>query len=284
MGKRWELKKTTTVELTKALVDHYNALPRIAGERRIEDERVDFIGGFIEAGEARPFNIAIAYCAADGKYYLVNSSHTLDYLTEEGYVVPPGLMAHIEEYHCHTMDNVVNLWNSFDAPQAVRATVANLRPLMANNPMLCDISLRCLQTAQAAIAMYKTSQTNTRWIPAAERNQMLLDEIGFVRWFAKLVTGEDGNILRRVGVAYAMLRTYIINKKEATRFWTAVRDGTSQPDDAARALQKLLIRNGKEQSNRVMALAATALRAWVLWLDGKKVRSLPFTGKMPVLS
>jgi hypothetical protein len=232
--------KPKTSVASRELVDKFAAMESPPEDRPILERRMMVYRRALADGTFRPVTWATCYCKATGTTYRVNGKHTS--LLLSGMTELPELFVTVENYEADTLEDVARLYSTFDARIQLRTTADINRSFSATVPEYSDIHARMINLSVTGISIALWGKT---WAsrPSAERAELLLDHVDFVVWANSLIgtLTADARKLARGPVVGAMFITWQKSHKDATTFWTAVRDDTgATPGTPDRTLSKYL--------------------------------------------
>lgn len=241
----WKLSgNPKTQKINRQLAKLFMEMEAAPGDRPLSERRLQIYEQIVRQGAFRPCSWAAAFCEQTGTTYRVNGKHTSTLLST---IEPlPELYAVVEYYTCETLQEVAELYSTYDNKTQSR-TVSDINRSFARTvPQLDGVDDRTINNTVAAIA-YNThlDQYRNKTQPA-ERAELLTDNYDFASWAFKLLgSGHNKNShLKRVAVFAAMLGSYRKNKVDAEQFWIEVRDETAPiPTDPTRKLAKFLLLN-----------------------------------------
>jgi len=274
-----------TRKLTKTLADEFSNMTPAPHDRPLNSTRAAILRKVFDMGKFRTCEWAKAYCEQTKQTYRINGKHTSTVLSTMNGSFPKHVSVIVEEYKCDTLEDVAQLYATFDTRASVRSTGDINQIFAATVPGLDDVIARIINLAVTGIA-YSIWEDAYFAHPADERAQLIISGSDFCLWLNELL-GNCGtnkvNHIRRSPVAAAMYKTWLKSKSDATAFWTAVRDETgTKPTVADRKLAKFLIAcrlhsskasNGQSAGNREVYVKC--IHAWNAWRSGAET-SLAF--------
>lgn len=242
-------------QITRALVTRFSEMTPAPNDRPLSEKRVKAYHKMILKGEFRPVTWAVAHCAEDGKEYRVNGKHTSVMLSRME--VLPEYNVAIEEYDCDTLEDVGRVYATFDSSMGSRTARDINRSFAGTVPELTIIPDKIVHVAVSGINYHQIGPSAAYAKNAADRAEVMFDNIEFIQWLNTTLTpGPDTPKSPRTGrkelshiargpVVGVMYGTWQKAKSDATRFWTAVRDGSGErPTDPDRKLQMYLLMVG----------------------------------------
>lgn len=287
--------KPTPQKMSFALAKEFRDMEPCPHDRLLNQTRLERLQAKYDAGEFRSCLWAKAYCAETKKWYRINGKHTSTMLADLNGKALKGnpIFIVVEEYHCPTMEDVARLYSSFDSRISARNASDINRVFAATNPEISDVNGRTLNVVVAAITFAKWEDTCEKPL-AEERAAFLLQFPGFVRWVHALTAGQEAAHVYRAPVMGAAFLTWQKSQKEATTFWTLVRDGSGTDHRSAdRALQRYLLKTscatgrgsttGKAMAGR-REMFVKCIHGWNAWRRGEST-TLPYyaTAKTPAV-
>lgn len=283
------LESPKTHRATKKLVQHFSEMPSVPRDRPLSDRRLKVYGKLLDAGLFRPVSWASARCLEDGMTYRVNGKHTSTMLSRlddlpEFYVV-------VEEYVCDTLEDVAQLYSTFDSGEQSRSARDIYKSFAGTVPALAKVPDNYIYSAIIGIAYADMGNEMYAKSSPAERAEMLLDNVDFVAWSFGIIaatptiaeTGisvsshkKNQHLLRRA-VSAAMYKTYKSSVRHATEFWQMVRDENGpSPKSPDRKLARYLLTAGSGTVRRMAQTSAgtreifvKCIHAWNAWRKGE---------------
>lgn len=278
--------KTTLVN--PGLVEEFSTMDAAPGDRSLSERRLLVYRKILAMGQFRPVTWASAACNSTNNTYRINGKHTSIMLSS---IRPlPVFYVTTERYQCDTLQDVANLYGTFDSRLMARTTADINQAFAATIPELTDIPARLISLTVTAAAYLKWGE-QAKGIPAQERAEELVDEFPFTVWLHKLFPSSAGKRtsgassyyhLVRGPVVTAMLETWRKAPRKATDFWAAVRDESApDKDDPTRVLGRWLIRvtlakGGITSADKTKTLVdfremySRTVTAWNAWLKGER--------------
>lgn len=273
----WQLVGTPkTHRITNKIAKEFADMEPAPQDRPLSERRLQVYERVAREGGFRPCIWAKALCAETDQFYRVNGKHTSTLFSTLDLKELPELFAVVEEYTCDTLEDVARLYATFDSQIQSRNTGDINRAFAATIPELKDIPRLHINLIVSALAADKFGIRIYGSKQAAERAELLFDNVDFALWANEIITPKDAAILRRVPVVAAMKGTYVKSKKAAEEFWCAVRDQTGpSPNTADRKLAKYLMTTNAiqatESARRQRYLAdarefyVKCIHAWNAW-------------------
>lgn len=276
-------------KITKAMAEKWCSMEQVRNDRPLSTSRVDAYKKMAAAGLMRPVHWAKVHCLETQENYRVNGKHTSTAFASMD-DLPDTLQAYVEEYQCDTLRDVAELYATFDSRLTTRTTSDINRSFAAVDPELCDLPAKIINIGITGISLWKWGQSYASH-PAAERAECLFnpDDKAFFRWLADVVNSSKSHKrMRRTAVVHAMYATFRKSRKDATEFWTAVRDETgTSPASPDRKLSRWLMENAADAAGRRAGLSEVYARcviAWNAWrTDGKTNLAYYPDAKLPVV-
>lgn len=242
-----------TQKVTKAIAKQFADMEAAPGDRPLSERRLQVYEKIAKAGGFRPVSWAAATCKQTGGQYRVNGKHTATLFS--GLEPLPELYAVVEFYECDTLEEVADLYSTYDSKTMTR-TVSDINRSFARCvSALSDVPDRTVNTVVSAVAYSVHLDGYRRDLQPAERAEGILENYDFALWVHEMfgqAGGQNGNRhLLRVAVVAAMFGSYRKNKADAQKFWTEVRDETAPtPQEASRKLAKFLLLNHSSNSRK----------------------------------
>jgi hypothetical protein len=254
-------------KITKAMAEKWSSMEQVRNDRPLSAGRVDAYKKMAVAGLMRPVHWAKVHCLETQENYRVNGKHTSTaFAAMED--LPETLQAYVEEYQCDTLRDVAELYATFDARITLRTTSDINRSFAAVDPELCDLPVKIISIGITGISLWKWGQSYAAH-PAAERAECLFDPEckAFFRWLSDVVNSAKAHKrMRRTAVVQAMYATFRKSRKDATEFWTIVRDETgTSPSSPDRKLSRWLMEHAADSAGRRAGLNEVYARCVIAW-------------------
>ena len=267
-------------KVTHKLAKEFADMDAVPQDRPLSERRLQVYERMVHEGAFRPCVWAKAFCVETNQHYRVNGKHTSILFSSLELEHVESLYVIIEEYRCETLEDVARLYATFDSKMQTRTASDIYRAFAATVPQLAELPRLTLNLLVAGVAADFYGIRNYLQRQAAERAELLLDNIDFATWANSILTPQDAYILRRVPVIAAMCGTYGKAKKAAEEFWLAVRDqSASRNDHPTRRLAKFLMitnADGAPIANRrqrhvgdTREFYVRSLHAWNAWRKGE---------------
>lgn len=267
-----------TVRASKALVAEFCNMTPAPRDRPLNERKLAAYHRILSQGSFRPVTWASAKCKETGETYRVNGKHTSLMLSEHESI--PEFYINLERYSCDTLEGVANLYSTFDTRESSRNTSDINASFAGTIPELADVPSRIVNLSVTAIAYNKWLNGYTLQ-PATERAALLLDNVPFVMWLHEILSASPKpKHLLRGAVCAAMCGSFEKSRKDASEFWTAVRDETGPaPSTSDRRLNKFLCmhavalgKGGASTGNRkatAKEFYVKCIHAWNAWRRGE---------------
>lgn len=293
----WKLLKSSVRKATPALCRKFIEMKAVPFERRLSDKRLKVYEQIVRNHEFRPVIWSEVICLETGEVYRVNGQHTanlfLGLCDEFDYLS----VVH-EEYECESVEDVGRLYGTIDCNAGIRSSSDVYRTIAAGLPELAELPRKVIDAAVTGMAFYHSGgaegSSYSKQTPQ-QRAEGILDRPEFAIWIHETF-GEPSKFkhLYRRGVAAGAFGSWLKAKKDATEFWTAVRDETGPaPTSADRALAKWLLLTSvcnRESTPRLISrqkdsktFFAACLQCWNAWRRGDPVKSIKYNreNKLP---
>lgn len=257
------------VLITKDIAQKHADLPMLGMDRKLNQVRLGAYVKMIEAGVMRPVPWALARCIETGETYRVNGQHTSNAYASVA-KIPANSYAIMEEYVCDTIADVAHLWRTYDSALSVRNSTEIMRAFAVTDSTLASISTRTLMLIAGAIRIHKDD--GTLLVGANNRNDIasrasdLLCETDFAAWVDSNFTRVKSPHILRSGAVAAMYATWGKCQRDASTFWTEVRD-ESNPDNrsASRKCGKMLWQMCATKKSNPSTVREQYVRCIMLW-------------------
>jgi hypothetical protein len=274
----WSLmSKPQVVRSTRKLAEHFATMTPCPHDRPRKPRIDAMLQKAIEENQFRSCVWASAKCKETGETYRVNGKHTSFALHESNGHLTEWPYVQVEEYTCDTMQDVADLYCTFDPSRSGRSSADVNRIFLATNSELSEVSSRHFAAATTGIA-FAAWESSYGHHDARERAMLALSYPGFVLWYDGHLHDKDGLFMfLRGGVVAAMFRSWQKSQKDATTFWQAVREGSgAKPSDPDRKLRDFLMRvtpSARPVPGRVRVdmreFFIKSLHAWNAWRRGE---------------
>lgn len=280
----WKMSESPkTVRVTRSLVDQFVNMEPAPYDRPLSERRLLVYERILNAGAFRPVVWASVVCYETNATYRVNGKHTSTMLSKLP-KLPENFFVIIERWSCDTLQDVGNLYNTYDSNLASRNNSDINLSFASTISELRGVSPKLINMTVTSAAFLRWPDAELRKVPQAERAEQLLDRTDFVKWLqgiVKTVTFGPNSLskhLLRSPVTTAMMATYDRCPRVAGDFWEAVRD-ESDPDRNApsRALARYLrsasMATGPTTKNRkpvaFREMYVKCLHAWNAFRSGE---------------
>src|ERR1051325_5018269 len=132
----FRLKSATAVQITKELATKYVEMTPAPGDRPLSEVRMRTYRKALNDGRFRPMTWASGHLP-DGSEFRVNGKHTSLLFQEHG--GNPGMIVFVEIYDCDLMDDVAELYATFDSRVSARTNSDIFFSFAQANPQLGEI-------------------------------------------------------------------------------------------------------------------------------------------------
>lgn len=239
----WKLiDRPKTLRVSKSLAREFANMDSVPNDRPLSERRLNVYRKMFADGGFRPVTWAKVTCKETMTTYRVNGKHTSILLSSMDTL--PEFYVTIESYEAGTLADVAQLYSTFDSQTQSRTSRDIYMSFAGTVPELAEIPGIVINAMIPGIAYAKT-QEKSYYLTPSERAEMILDHVDFAQWANGIVRPPDGKnarTLSRLPVLAAMVLTYERDQKDATTFWTAVRDETgATPSDPDRKLARWLL-------------------------------------------
>src|SRR5579871_4306318 len=141
------LEKPRTMLASKALVQELVEMEPAPYDRALSERRLLVYERILKEGSFRTVTWAAATCHETNNTYRVNGKHTATLLAKQNPI--PEFHVTVERYACDTLQDVANLYNTFDSSLASRtasdinrAFAATIRELDGCPPRIVDLTVK----------------------------------------------------------------------------------------------------------------------------------------------
>lgn len=280
----FKLLTVTTELLTPDLCRLHQALPRVQGDRKIDQRRIDDLIFKARNGLLKAINWAT--CAWEGELYRVNGGHTSWLFSDQAgkEPIPHGLMVITEKYAAQTMEDVIQVWRAIDNQSSARNAAEQARTLQITlHPTLQKIAASSLLTLMAGLVRARTGKGFRMRINNEERITILReyeeDAVWLAEHFFLAYFDKERKIVNRSCVMSAITKTAWVSRDKSLIFWNLVLTGEApSPKDPTRKLRELLIATKSGNTAGRMAgmlndpeLENACLWHWNRWRNGLEV-------------
>ena len=282
---RWKLISKEIIAATPETARKIRDMQAWKYDRPLKTRRLNFLLDLLCRGEFRTCEWAIAYCAEDGITYRVNGKHSSFVLAEmDGSVNAPTVA--LIKYHCETLKDVADLYNSFDAIEGTRSFLDLAQSVASSSTKIADVWKTNLTLAISSICYANRGDSMYQQMTRAQRSDILIAEEPFVRWLDTILehASNTHRYMAIMGCGATMYLTFKQFQKICNEFWLEVRDGTNpDPKRPTRRLQHWLMtgctlgtstaprRNGRlnrgNNAERREAMVRS-MHAWNAWRKG----------------
>lgn len=271
-----------TVKITRKLAQEYALMERAPHDRELQPRRLDHINRIINENRLRPPEWVSAYCLATSTLYRINGKHTSTVISGLN-KIPDHLKAITSKYECATLEDVADLYATFDAKFTSRSARDIYTVFGQSHPALTDVQTHVLALCAAGIT-YGIHESGKGRVPVEERARKLLENPEFVLFVASLnIRAAEFRWLARSAVVAAMYKVWMKSKTGCVSFWKSVRDGDDpDPQSASRVLQRWLMTTSLSSKNSVHTetnrstdheMLSRCILAYNSWRKGKALET-----------
>lgn len=243
-----------TVPVTQQLAKEFANMKPVECERDINENKIALYTRLWKENKMRPVHWAKVWVHELQEWFRVNGMHTSNMTQNNDLLQFPTLYATIEAYEADTIEDAVDLYNSFDPKEQARSNRDIIKATASTIPELkqMDPSFLSLMIASLEYERSPGLYSPTRRLRIQERAASLRQNVPFVKWAAEYPFKKRGQAthLRRSGVVAAMIRTWKANADKATEFWIAVRDETGETPDLPDRVLARWLRDHRIASNK----------------------------------
>lgn len=291
----WKMtEKPRTILANPGLVDEFVRMEPAPYDRPLSERRMMIYERILAQGAFRPVVWASATCYETNATYRVNGKHTsllLSRLTKL-----PDFYVTVERWGCDTLQDVGNLYNTYDSSLATRNASDINMAFAATIPGLRGIPGKLINYTVSAAAYLKWNESEIRKVSPAERAEELLDRHDFTIWLRDIITStnterqSNSRPILRTPVVTAMMATYDRAPNVAKEFWTEVREESApKKDDPTRVLARYLVRavlqGGRGTTTRQVVgfreVYVKCLHAWNAYRSGEST-ALQYYANAPI--
>jgi hypothetical protein len=269
------IEKPKTMRATRALAEEYAGMDETPQERPLRESRLQAYRKMVNEGTFRPVTWAKCHCIETDATYRVNGHHTSVLIS--GMEPFPEFYVTLESYRADTLADVARLYETFDNRLSMRTTTDINNAFASTIPEYNDLPRSMFSTIVSGVGFAMWEEGYWRK-SVAERAEILVDEVEFTVWVCGMICGEgyrNARHLDRAPVIAAMYMTWKKSHRDATTFWSAVRDETGlRPSLPDRVLAKYLITTNVDSRGKITKSTTKAdrrtfyvkcLHAWNAW-------------------
>jgi hypothetical protein len=230
----FSLVKSECVDMTKELAEEFQNLHPSPTERDFDPLRVRHLENKAKKGFLVTFHWAKA--KLNGKMLRVNGQHSSAMLCGLNGEFPPGLRAHVDEYHLQEEKDLAVLFRQFDDRKSSRGARDVAGAYQNLEAALVDVPNPSAKLAIDGIAWYARNVEGApvpsgddvyEWFHRSQYHE-------FIIWLGELL-GIKTPELRRNTIVAAMYATWISNEDECKKFWLSVARGGEEYEEGSPA-------------------------------------------------
>lgn len=236
--------ETKTVPLRLEIAKHCHRMKTLKGDRDPDTakgrHRIAWLYGLLRAGLFHSPTwsyVKLLPKNPKGKpiELRVDGGHSSRMLVEAGPDFPDNLEVTIRIFEARNMEQVIELYEQFNAQGSTRTTTDLIKNRKAYEPELEEMSPSSIRSIINGIACHLKLR-NPR--EEYEVLDLIRPHAKFIAWCGEFVSSKQ---LRRPGVLGAIFATYKDDSSNALEFWRRVRDETGPaPECATRMLGRFL--------------------------------------------
>lgn len=272
--------KPTTVIADHSLVERFKSMEPCHGDRTLSDQRMRRLSAALADGTFRTCSWASALCAQDGKEYRINGKHSSHAMAEMNGTLPKVFVT-IERYEADTLEDVADLYATFDASISTRTGKDICKAFAGTDLTLNEIPDAMLGLCASAIAFGLQAAGELKARPTAEqRARLMLRNKDFIQWFSECIGARkpSNRFLHRAGVVAAMFACYRIDKQQAAVFWSSVLNGTDpDPKAPSRMIERFLRDTIVTEKGAQDECYTKSVNAWNASRQGITVKNFRYT-------
>jgi len=256
-------KKTTATHLAR----------KTLRDRKFDPSRMLKLMDDLQSGRWHVPKWALAKCLEDGEVYRVNGKHSaklLDRMIDEGIPLPEiACRILFEVYQCDTLQDVADLYATFDSRISARTPGDNLVHRSGMYPELNHISQGFMQKVTGGILIHETGCTSYTKASDHQRGGALDDNRNFI---LAMYPAFNDRLLTSpvVGAMYAIWLTS--DRAAWHEFFSEVTDQQGA-HGIARKLREYLLNPGNKTRGRLhdaRKLYSYTISAWNSWRRGRQ--------------
>lgn len=280
----------TTVKVSLGFVNAFRNNPQIKQDRKLNEKRKAHLKTELFAGRFRAPEWAVA--VFNGVKYRINGNTTssmfLDLYEENpNHPALAGMEVIMREFPCKSMNEVIDLWGTFDAPISSRKDGELIATVLGQIPDFdgCPAPIqRAIQTALGLRALGMNQRSKDR----NTRKDLLrtADAITLWKFIQRLNEWSSGAAqkvvakLMRASVMAVMIETVIAYEETAFAFWTELAKGNGEPECATRTVRDFLLTTAARGGSTTRGVSASdkefICRLWLAWETWNKDATLEF--------
>lgn len=228
---RFNLTRVRKVDFTLKFAEWYLALPKIPGDRRLDETHALKLAGKIEDGRfiSDDVNIATVLVESTCEEYACNGQHTCLARTLFGSGDLQMRVQH-SKYSVETIKDAAELYAQFDSPDGKRTFDQVAKPTWSAQGMLDIYRKDVLKYAANSIAFDMVGRKNNsiKTIDRDARIALPIHEEKYVQFLSELLSKmSESSHLHKSPVCCAIFQCWKKSQSASETFWTRVRDGES---------------------------------------------------------
>lgn len=276
-----------TAPLTLELAKHWNRMRTLKGDRNPDSprgaKRVAELHSTLSQGLFySPTWSKVKVKEERHKEFRVDGGHSARMLVQTNGNFPDSLCVTMRTFECDTMDEAIHLYEQFNRQMSVRSNNDLIKNRAAYIEELKELSPGIIGKCLSGLKFFRRCH-RIEMCSGEESLNLLYPNRKTIAWMAPLL--ESNVLLRNSGNVGAMEATYLIDKGDATQFWSVVAADEATGKEPANLLNRFLIQAKAESVHKkypAEVYYSKAVHAWNAFREGKEVTTLKYhKGKIP---
>jgi hypothetical protein len=265
--------ETTIADLTQGLVQQFVALKAAPGERKLKEQRVQWLTNLVVNGGF--YTPKWAKATLDGVEYRVNGQHSSMALYRLNGELPVDMKVVIDSFHCDSEDDLAELFLQFDNDKSKRSSQEKVIAYNSVGADVSDMPVTNIRKAIDGVAFCLEEDGKFPRYDQDAKSRLILSRRQYLGW-AKEFMGQRA--VRNRGVSGAIYATYsVAGLIVASTFWKLVFGETaSDANDATRVLARFLRDSQGNNTGKIRfnqrACFVKCCHAWNAWRKNQTTR------------
>lgn len=265
-------------KVTRELAKKFSTMKPVPHDRPMRPMLASVLRRAFDKELFRTCEWATCKCEETGETYRVNGKHTSTVLYDMNGTMPKDLSVVVSHFQCDTMEDVAQLYATFDTRSSARTTTDINLIYSACLPALASLPTRTISHAVTGMSWEMFGEAGKPQQSQEAKAGLMLEYPDFVVWLDQYLTSAsqaENKIVARGSVVAAMFRTWKKSRVACNEFWLAVRDGTgTSPKSPDRILGKFLLSHSVEFASGAASNKKTSgrremyikcMHAWNAW-------------------
>lgn len=268
----------TTSKATRGLIEEFATMTMAKMDRPLSPRRLNALREKVVAGKFTTAVWASAKCKQDGRVYRLNGKHTSTLFHQMNGELPKGIELTVIRFECDTLQDIAELYSTFDPRISVRTQADINRIYAASCEDIEGVPIQIVNLCVTGIC-YAEREDDYRSRTSEERAAKIVGNEEFILWVNDFI-GHDritAKHMIRGPVCAAMFQAWCKNPEACKKFWSLVKTGDSKSDCPTRKLERMLLSSRiKAGSSGLLAKAigsremyVKCIHAWNAWRQGK---------------